>query len=76
MLEMMDAETGALRTIDCSDGRLRQRVRGRSLVRQQELQDLCHEVNADLLHLSTEDDYLYEIIRFFKDRNNRSADAK
>lgn len=76
MLEMMDAETGALRTIDCSDGRLRQRVRGRAQTRQQELQDLCHEVNADFLQLCTEDDYLHEIIRFFKDRNNRSADAK
>ena len=76
MLEMVDAESGVMRTIDCSDGRLRRHVRVQSAAKHQELQNLCHEVGADLLHLCTEDDYLYEIIRFFKDRNNRSADAR
>ena len=76
MLEMVDAETGEVRTIDCSDGRLRRHVRARSAAKSQGLQDLCHEVGADLLRLCTEDDYLHEIIRFFRDRNNRSADAR
>ena len=76
MLEMMDAETGVMRTIDCSDSRLRERVMNKSNSKHQQLQNLCHEVNADLLPLCTEDDFLYEIIRFFRDRNNRSADTR
>lgn len=76
MLEMVDAETGVMRTIDCSDGRLRERVKMQSASQRHQLQDLCHEVNADLLPLGTEDDFLYEIIRFFRDRNNRSADTR
>ncbi|MBT8037498.1 MAG: DUF58 domain-containing protein [Verrucomicrobiae bacterium] len=76
MLEMMDAESGEMRTIDCSDGRLRRHVRAEALARQQKLKNLCHEVGADWLSLRTEGDYLHEIIRFFKDRNNQSADAK
>ena len=76
MLEMMDAETGVMRTIDCSDGRLRERVKIRANAKQQQLRDLCHEVHADLLPLCTEDDFLHKIIRFFRNRNNRSADNR
>ncbi|BDS06112.1 DUF58 domain-containing protein [Oceaniferula spumae] len=76
MLEMVDAETGEMRTIDFSDRRLRERVRNQSASHQQALQNLCHEVNADLLPLGTADDFLYEIIRFFRNRNNRSADTR
>ena len=76
MLEIVDAESGAMRTIDCGDGRLRRHVRNQSLARQGRLQDLCHEVNADLLSLCTQDDYLYELIRFFRDRSNLSVHAR
>lgn len=76
MLELRDAETGALRTIDCRDSKLRDRLRIKSETHAKELQNLCHEVNADLLSIDTADDYLFEIVRFFRDRNNRSADAR
>lgn len=76
MIELRDAETGVLRTIDCRDGKLRERLKSQSSQRAKRLKNLCHEVNADLLTISTEDDYLYEIVRFFRDRNNRSADAR
>ena len=76
MIELRDAETGALRTIDCRDSKLRDRLRNQSASHAKSLKNLCHEVNADLLTIGTEDDYLYEIVRFFRDRNNRSADAR
>jgi len=76
MLEMVDAETGMMRTIDCSDGRLRANVKNKSAASADRLQNLCHEIHADLLQLSTEDDYLHEIIRFFRDRSNRVTDRK
>jgi len=76
MIELRDAETGMLRTIDCRDGKLRDRLRTEAMQQAKTLKNLCHEVNADLLTISTEDDYLYEIVRFFRDRNNRSADDR
>lgn len=76
MIELRDAESGVLRTIDCRDGKLRTRLRAASESHAKNLKNLCHEVNADLLTIGTEDDYLYEIVRFFKDRNKRSADAR
>lgn len=75
MIELRDAESGRMQTIDCSDLRLRQHLRNVSKNRQTDLQNLCHEVNADLLSISTDDDYLYQIIQFFRDRNNHSADV-
>jgi hypothetical protein len=75
MIGLCDAETGQLRTIDCRNGRLLKRLKEQSQSREKELKNLCHEVNADLLIIGTEDDYLYEIVRFFRDRNNRSANA-
>jgi len=76
MIELRDAETGMLRTIDCRDGKLRNRLQNQSKAHAKNLRNLCHEVNADLLAIGTEDDYLYEIVQFFRDRNNRSADAR
>lgn len=75
MLELRDAETGAMRTIDCRDGKLRRSLQETSAIHAKALVDLCHEVNADLLTIGTEDDYLFEIVRFFRNRSNRSADA-
>ncbi|NWK54211.1 DUF58 domain-containing protein [Verrucomicrobiaceae bacterium N1E253] len=75
MLEFRDAESGELRTIDCKDGGLRARLTEQSERHQRQLKDLCHEVNAELLDISTDDDYLYEIIQFFRERYTRSADV-
>ncbi|MFT5882436.1 MAG: hypothetical protein ACI9FG_000939 [Crocinitomicaceae bacterium] len=76
MIELRDAETGVLRTIDCKDPKLRQGLKEKSRQRESALADICHEVKADLLGISTGDDYLYQIIRFLKKRNNRSADVR
>lgn len=76
MIELRDAETGVLRTIDCKDPKLRQGLKEKSRQRESALIDICHEVKADLLSISTGDDYLYQIIRFLKKRNNRSADVR
>jgi len=76
MIELRDAETGELRTIDCRDSRLRNRLRERAEADAKAFKNLCHEVNADRLTVGTEDDYLYEIVRFFKARNNQSADVR
>ncbi|MEP2774987.1 MAG: DUF58 domain-containing protein [Luteolibacter sp.] len=76
MIEMRDAETGDIRSVDCSDPRLRSRVAESSSARAESLRNFCNEIRADLLELGTTDDYLHELIRFFRERNTRSADAK
>ena len=75
MLELRDAETGTMRTIDCRDGKLRKSLQQTSDQHFKSLKNLCHEVNADLVSIGTEDDYLFEIVRFFRNRNNRSANV-
>lgn len=75
MLQVIDAETGELRTLDCNDAWLRQQVEQSFDHHVGRLQELCLEVDADLLSLRAGDDYLLKIIEFFRERNQRSANA-
>jgi uncharacterized protein (DUF58 family) len=75
IIELMDAETGDVQTIDCTNKKLREQVETLSQERNKELQEYCREINADLLQVCTEEDYLHRIISFFKQRSLRSADA-
>ncbi len=75
MIELKDAETGVLRTIDCRNETLRKRHREMGEALDKSLKNVCQEIKADLLTLGTEDDYLYEIVRFFRSRNHQSADV-
>ena len=76
LLEIRDAETGSAITIDCSNKELRNRVLEAAEQREKHLYEFCREIDADLLHLSTDDDYLHKIITFFRSRRDRSADAR
>jgi hypothetical protein len=76
ILEITDAESGAIMTIDCSNQTLRQKVTSIAQEREQKLYEFCREINSDLLHLNTSDDYLHKIISFFRQRSDRSADAR
>jgi len=76
ILEVSDAETGSTLTIDCSNKALRNRVSELAGIREQKLYEFCREINADLLYLNTDDDYLHKIISFFRSRSDRSADAR
>lgn len=76
MLEVSDAENGMTVTIDCSNKVLRKRVMELAEKREKGLYEFCREINADLLTLSTDDDYLHKLISFFRSRSDRSADAR
>jgi uncharacterized protein (DUF58 family) len=76
ILELVDAETGMVKTVDCSNGKLRAQVLASSEERDKKLLELCREINSDLLQLCTSDDYLHKLISFFKSRSDRSADAR
>ena len=76
MLEVKDAENGMTITIDCSNRLLRNKVLELAEEREKKLYEFCREINADLLSLSTDDDYLHKLISFFRSRSDRSADAR
>ena len=76
ILEIADAESGAITTIDCSNKILRNTVVELAVKREKKLYEFCREINADLLHLDTNDDYLHKLISFFRSRSDRSADAR
>lgn len=76
IIELVDAETRGIMTIDCRNSALREDYSKKTFERQKSLQEFCYEINADLLRLSTEEDYLHKLISFFRMRRDRSADAR
>ena len=76
ILEIVDAETGQFRTIDCSDASMRRVFSDQAVIRDKQLRESCRDINADYLSLCTSDDYLHKIISFFRARSDRSVDAK
>ncbi len=75
LLELVDAETGRTRVVDCASQQLRTQLRAAAESRRRQLLETCLEIDADLLWLSTGEDYLHKLIAFFRERKDRSADA-
>ena len=71
MLTVQDAESGAIRTIDCKGVGLRAGMRVGMLERRELLERCCYESDAELLCLQTEDDVLHRLIAFFKERGKK-----
>ena len=76
IIEFVDAETEKVVTIDFKNRKTIEMFAEKALERTKALQEFCYEINADLLNLSTDDDYLHKIIAFFRARRDRSADAR
>ena len=76
ILEIVDNETGQVMNLDCSHKGLRQQVAELAVQRERDLYEFCRQINADLLALNCDDDYLHKIISFFRSRSDRSADAR
>ena len=76
IIELVDAETGKVATIDFKRKAIREKFTEKAEVRAKEMRELCYEVNADLLKLVTDEDYLHKIILFFRKRRGKSADAR
>lgn len=75
IIEIRDSETGEVRAVDCTNKKLRDDILSSFVERDKWLEEFCLEIDADLLHIHTEEDYLFRIISFFKNRSLRSADA-
>ncbi|MCM8534854.1 MAG: DUF58 domain-containing protein [Lentisphaeraceae bacterium] len=75
IIEIADSETGEVRAIDCTNKKLRENILQNFIEQDKKLQEFCLEIDADFLHVHTEEDYLHRLISFFRNRSLRSADA-
>lgn len=71
LLELVDAETGRVRTVDTADGAWRRRYREEQLGRRENLKAMMRRNEVDLIALRTGQPYAAELVRFFRRRARR-----
>ena len=71
LLDLEDAETGEHITIDTGSVAVRKQYKARSLERQAQLKDTFRSMSIDHIEVGTSDDYLRDLIRFFKRRERQ-----
>jgi len=76
MLELVDAETGKASAVDCRSGKTRDALRREAERRRHRLEELCIRSGADLLRITSEDDYIQKIISFLRSRKERGTNAR
>jgi uncharacterized protein (DUF58 family) len=75
LVELEDAETGELLTLDTTSPRVRERLRESVRVRRGRLESDCRRHRIDLIPVATGDDYLKRLISFFRGRESRFKNA-
>ena len=71
LVTLWDAESGAWRVVDTSDGGLRERFRARAAEFDARLERTLLESGADLLRLQTGGSYAEPLLAFFRRRESR-----
>lgn len=71
LLDLQDAETGAVTTIDTGSAVVRQAYAKAGRARSEELRDNLRSMDIDLIEVGTSHDYLLDLIRFFKRRERK-----
>ncbi|MBN1697565.1 MAG: DUF58 domain-containing protein [Spirochaetales bacterium] len=71
LLELEDAETGEIITIDTGDPAVRRMYERRGREREDLLKKLFHSTGVDHIDIRTDRDYLQKIMRFFLEREKR-----
>ena len=71
LLDLEDPETGALISVDTGSAAVRKRYKAQGLARAEELRDTFKSMNIDHIEVGTSDDYLLDLIRFFKRREKQ-----
>lgn len=71
LLDLEDPETGALISVDTGSAAVRKRYEAQGLARAAELRDTFKSMNIDHIEVGTSDDYLLDLIRFFKRREKQ-----
>ena len=68
MLKLFDAESGEKRYLDMNDKSVAGELEAFASEREATLKKLCREAGAEFLSLCTAEDYLHEIVSFFRSR--------
>jgi uncharacterized protein (DUF58 family) len=71
LVELEDAETGELILIDTGSAAIRKRYEQIGTARQRYLQEMFRSMNIDHIEISTNRDYLIDLIKFFRTRERR-----
>jgi len=68
IVDLEDAETGAMVTVDTGSAAVRRRYAADNLRRAEALRESLRSMDIDLIEVGTAHDYLLDLIRFFKRR--------
>lgn len=71
LVELEDAETGELVLIDTGSAAIRKRYEQLGSVQQARLRDMFRSMDIDHIEISTNRDYLRDLIKFFRTRERR-----
>ena len=71
LVDLEDAETGELTVIDTGSAAVRWRNEGLGTERSANLRDLFRAVGVDQIEVFTNEDYLRDLVRFFRTRERR-----
>jgi len=71
LIELRDAETGAVRTIDTASKKVRERYANQARARTNALKTLCRRTNIDFADITTGEPYIRTLVELFKKREGR-----
>lgn len=71
LVDLEDAETGEHATIDTGSAAVRKQYKALGLERQVQLKDTFRSMSIDHIEVGTSNDYLHDLIRFFKRRERQ-----
>jgi len=71
LIELRDAETNAVRTIDTSSKRVRERYAGQARAQTKAITSLCRRTNVDFADITTGTPYIRTLVELFKRREGR-----
>lgn len=72
LIELQDAETGELVVVDTGSAEVRQRYKASSAARAGKLQELMRSMGIDLIKVFTDQDYMRDLMTFFRTRERRA----
>lgn len=71
LLDLEDPETGAMVSVDTGSAAVRKKYKALGLARADALRETFKSLNIDHIEVGTSDDYLLDLIRFFKRRERQ-----
>ncbi len=72
LIELEDAETGKRVVVDTGSAEVRRRYKATSAKRAGDLQELMRSMGIDLIKVFTDQDYMKDLVSFFKTREKRA----